>query len=213
MKKRNDNYFTLTTPRKDGAILEQFLSEFGYLEFEKEENTEDTKRMIKQVSSNTELVAEVADFCKDNKCKIQLIYKRDGQLVQQTFQSDKAYTPKTYGHSSGEKLSAIDENDKKNVEQAIPLNNESSIKTFIRNKERENKNNKNQRNKRNTAPSRTQKTKNNSNNSNNQKPKANKKFKNNQPPRLKEPSSETMTKEPQNISDVKVITKKRRIVI
>ncbi len=115
---KNNKFFTITTPRKDGQILEDFLSEFGYSAFEKENREDDTRRSVAQISPNSELIEEVADFCKDNKCTMQLIYKRENQLVRQTFQSDKVFKPKTYGTSEGQALKdETHHKEKRNIEQ------------------------------------------------------------------------------------------------
>lgn len=134
-KRKIETFFTITTPRKDGSILEQFLDEFGYSAFEKEDRSEDTRRSVKQISSNEELIAEVGDFCRENKCKMQLIYKRGNQLVQQTFQSNKTYSPKTYGESEGQDLQELPPQiETQNVEQKIEDN---SIDIFLTGKEKE----------------------------------------------------------------------------
>jgi len=137
-KKDFEKFFTITTPRKDGSILDQFLDEFGYSAFEKEDRSDDTRRSVQQITPNEELVSEVSDFCNENKCKMQLIYKRGNQLVQQTFQSNQAYSPKPYGESEGQKLQEIAPKvETQNVEQQIPDN---SLDIFLTGKENQLKN-------------------------------------------------------------------------
>lgn len=88
-KEKSEKFFTISTPRKDGAILDKFLVEFGYKSFENEDREKDTRRSVLQISDNDELIEEVADFCKDNKCIMMLFYEINNALAQRTFKSDK----------------------------------------------------------------------------------------------------------------------------
>ena len=235
-KKKFERFFTITTPRKDGSILDQFLDEFGYSAFEKEDRSDDTRRSVQQIAPNEELIAEVADFCKDNKCKMQLIYKRGNQLVQQTFQSDKAYSPKPYGASAGQKLAEIQpKKETQNVEQKIQDN---SLDIFLTGKEKQVKNsnqrnysnsNKNRRNNKNNPNQKVNKANaNNPNqkvnkaNANNPNQKVNKANANNpnqkrrkkpifkKEPELKQVSDAPEIPKTQNVKDITVVTKRKR---
>lgn len=97
--KNREKFFTIKTPKKDSSILDQFLSEFGYSAFETEERPDDSRRSVKQVSRNDELVEEVADFCKENSCSIYLIYKEGNKLMEQLFKGKQIYNPKEYKSS------------------------------------------------------------------------------------------------------------------
>jgi hypothetical protein len=93
----HERFFTIKTPKKDSSILDQFLDEFGYSAFETEERPDDSRRSVKQVSRNDELIEEVADFCKDYSCSIYLIYKEQGKLMEQLFRGKQICKPKEYG--------------------------------------------------------------------------------------------------------------------
>jgi len=103
MSKNNKNvrerFFTIVTPSKDGSVLDQFLSEFGYAAFESENRPEDTRRSVNQISTNEELMAELEDFCNEYGRRITLIYKEKNQLMQRTYQGSRAYKPKPYAGS------------------------------------------------------------------------------------------------------------------
>lgn len=103
MKKNQQNkqeqFFTIKTPKKDSSILDQFLSEFGYSAFETEERPDDSRRSVKQVSKNEELIEEVADFCRENGCSIYLIYKDNNKLMEQLFRGKQICSPKEYQSS------------------------------------------------------------------------------------------------------------------
>ena len=103
MSKNNKNvrerFFTIVTPSKDGSVLDQFLSEFGYAAFESENRPEDTRRSVNQISTNEELMAELEDFCNEYGRIITLIYKEKNQLMQRTYQGSRAYKPKPYAGS------------------------------------------------------------------------------------------------------------------
>lgn len=120
--KTKERFFTIKTPRKDGSILDLFLSEFGYAAFESEDRQEDTRRSVKQVSTNEELIAEMADFCKDNGCKIALIYKEGKVLKQKHFQGKTAYEAKDY-KGSEDIVKEIEANEKEAFKEANRYNN------------------------------------------------------------------------------------------
>jgi len=118
-----EKYFTISTPRKDGSILTQFLTEFGYQRFEVEEDSEETSRRVKQESSVDELVVEVLDFCKENKCKIKLFYIVDGKQVEHSFQSEQSFKPKVIDAENGNKTIELEKHEDKTKILAEQLNN------------------------------------------------------------------------------------------
>lgn len=186
-KRKYERFFTIATPRKDGAILDKFLDEFGYSAFEKEDRHEDTRRSVQQISSNDELIEEIADFCKDNTCVMQLIYKRGHQLVQQSFKSDKTFQPKPYGNNEGEKLEELSKKPKQKKSQ-----NNTDVNSFLDSKQKELNKSKNPRNR--------------NNNNKRRNPRFNKPEK-----ELKQVSdTPVQNQSTQNVSDVKVIKKKRK---
>lgn len=141
--KTKERFFTIKTPRKDGSILDLFLSEFGYAAFESEDRQEDTRRSVKQVSTNEELIAEMADFCKDNGCKIALIYKEGKVLKQKHFQGKTAYEAKDY-KGSEDIVKEIEANEKEAFKEANRYNNSPQNNNQNppnnKNKQRNNKN-------------------------------------------------------------------------
>lgn len=116
-KQTHERFFTIKTPKKDSSILDQFLDEFGYSAFETEERPDDSRRSIKQLSRNDELIEEVADFCKDYSCSIYLIYKEKGKLMEQLFRGKQVCKPKEYGQP--DPTPELTENDKAQVQEFL----------------------------------------------------------------------------------------------
>lgn len=125
-RKIKERYFTIQTPRKDSSVLDSFLDEFGYKPFENEDCELSSNRSVIQLSTNAELIDELADFCRENGCTVNLIYKEGNKILSKRFAGKTVYNAKEY------------QKDDIVVEKEVA---HSEITNFILNKQQQNINN------------------------------------------------------------------------